>query len=243
MFSPHKFSGSSRERNTRGPRNEVSYVETPTLSGRVTVKFVTFWWHINSEVLATLGEGGTLYAIDGIRVEFPKMLKETFGQSLLATRQADLRLCVLATSGMNDGFALLCNLDAEVLAIISLRFQYYQGHIVNNRLFTRLLSDRYVNQAHDGCVCSGPYGYRPRGLRRAEAEATFAALARSKEIANLGWFRSDLPAFLAVGKANIIDEPVGTRARNALDCAVKCQIEKGTVRLSAFSAPWNALAP
>jgi selenocysteine lyase/cysteine desulfurase len=111
------------------------------------------------------------------------------GAEAIAWTEAKWNRMALAAWGDNPHLALLGTDKAHRLPIFSFIVRDGAGNMVNEQVFTRMLSDIYGIQARGGCACAGPYGHRLLGIGRAQSDQLRAEILGGNEIRKPGFVR------------------------------------------------------
>jgi len=219
VVSPHKFSGGPGASGVLIVNRHVVRQRRPSWPGGGTVAFVSPWAHDYLDDLEAREEAGTPNVIGDIRAALAFMVKEAAGADFIAAQEAKYNRMALDGWAGNPHLTLLGADKAHRLPIYSMLVRDGAGGLVNEQLFTRMLSDIYGIQARGGCACAGPYGHRLLGIDRATSERMRAELAAGTLSGKPGWVRLNFSYLMAESTVRYIIDSVNKLSRSINDYA------------------------
>jgi len=165
FLSPHKFVGGPGSPGVLVAKRRLFENRVPTVPGGGTISYVNSRVHHYIPDIATREEGGTPAIIESIRAGLAFQLKEAVGCETIASIERDFTERAISSLRDHPKIALLGDLDAERLPIVSFLVRHDDGFLHHN-FVVALLSDVFGIQARGGCSCAGPYGHSLLGIDR-----------------------------------------------------------------------------
>lgn len=189
VVSPHKFPGGPGASGVLIVNRSAVRSDRPTWPGGGTVKFVSPWEQDYSDDLAEREEAGTPNVIGDIRAALAFIVKDVVGATHIAEREARYKKLAIDGWENNTRLTILGADRSHRLPIFSFLVHDSEGGLVDEQLFTRMLSDIYGIQARGGCACAGPYGHRLLGIDRQFSEVLRRDILNGNELRKPGWVR------------------------------------------------------
>jgi hypothetical protein len=141
-------------------------------------------------------EAGTPAIIESIRAGLVFQLKEAVGAEAIREREVDFIQRAIASWSTNPNIAILGNMGAWRLSIVSFIVRHRQSYLHHN--FTvALLNDLFGIQSRGGCGCAGPYGHRLLGIDVETSKEFEREIVRGCEGIKPGWVRVNFNYFLS----------------------------------------------
>lgn len=199
VTSPHKFPGGPGASGVLVVNRSAVRRDRPTWPGGGTVAFVSPWAHDYLDRIEDREEAGTPNVIGDIRAALAFMIKDAVGQGRIEDSEHRYNRMALDAWGDHPRLHLLGTDKPHRLPIFSFLVRDGNGRIVDEQLFTRLLSGLYGIQARGGCACAGPYGHRLLGIGRDLSEHLRAEI--------LAGDTRRKPGFVRLNFSYMMDEP------------------------------------
>ena len=202
--SAHKFPGGPGASGVLVVNKAAVRRARPTWPGGGTVSFVSPWRHDYLDDIEAREEAGTPNVIGDIRAALAFMVKDAVGTERIA--EAERRYNRMAVEGWagNPRLTLLGIDKPHRLPVFSFLVRDGAGALVDEQLFTSMLSDVYGIQARGGCACAGPYGHRLLGIDRASSDRLRDELLAGNDEHKPGWVRLNFSYMMDEAKVRYI---------------------------------------
>jgi hypothetical protein len=141
-------------------------------------------------------EGGTPAIIESIRAGLVFQLKDAVGAEAIREREVDFIQRAIASWSGNSNLAILGNLGAWRLSIVSFIVRHRTAYLHHN-FVVALLNDLFGIQSRGGCGCAGPYGHRLLGIDLDRSKEFEREIVRGCEGIKPGWVRVNFNYFLS----------------------------------------------
>ena len=212
FLSPHKFAGGPQTPGVLVVNRALMTNRVPVMPGGGTVAFVDPAHHRYLDDPVAREEGGTPAIVESIRAGLVFAVKEAVGTDVIRAREHDLWRRLRERWAGEPGIAVLGDLRADRLSIVS--FQIRQGdRALHHNFVTAVLNDLFGIQARGGCSCAGPYGHRLLGIDDAHSREFQAEIVAGWEGIKPGWTRINLNYFISDAVAEYLAEAVMLIAR------------------------------
>ncbi len=197
FISPHKFIGGP---GTPGILvfNPVLYtLATPSTAGGGTVTYVSSSAHHFTDDIEAREDAGTPAIIQKIRAGLVFWVKNAMGVATIEQREEAFIRGAIERLGKHSNVALLGNLEAPRLAMLSFMVRSSDGGYLHPRFVVRLLNDLFGIQSRGGCACAGPYGHRLLNIGDAVSHSYRDAILEGFEGIKPGWTRLNFNSFIS----------------------------------------------
>jgi selenocysteine lyase/cysteine desulfurase len=212
FLSPHKFIGGPGTPGVLIARRSLLTNRVPVVPGGGTVAYVNAVEHAYLTDPSHREEGGTPAIVESIRAGLVFQLKEAVGLDVIRDHEAYLVRRAIAAWRDHPAIALLGNLDAERLSIISFTVRRLaagsDGRYLHHNFVVALLNDLFGIQARGGCSCAGPYGHRLLGIDLDRSHEFESHIAHGCEGIKPGWVRVNLNYFISDAVLDYLIEAV-----------------------------------
>jgi selenocysteine lyase/cysteine desulfurase len=212
FLSPHKFIGGPGTPGVLIARRSLLTNRVPVVPGGGTVAYVNAVEHAYLTDPSHREEGGTPAIVESIRAGLVFQLKEAVGLDVIRDHEAYLVRRAIAAWRARPTIALLGNLDAERLSIISFTIHRLspegEGRYLHHNFVVALLNDLFGIQARGGCSCAGPYGHRLLGIDLDRSHEFESHIAHGCEGIKPGWVRVNLNYFISDAVLDYLIEAV-----------------------------------
>ena len=188
FLSPHKFVGGPGTPGVLVVNRKLLRNVVPSVPGGGTVSYVSPAEHCYVRDPEHREEGGTPDIVGAIRAGMVFQLKQAVGADRIGRIEHEIARKVLRRLRRNQNIALLGNLEAERLPIISFIVKHAGGYL-HHEFAVALLNDLFGIQVRGGCSCAGPYGHRLLGIDLATSRRFEEAIIHGHEIVKPGWVR------------------------------------------------------
>jgi selenocysteine lyase/cysteine desulfurase len=196
FISPHKFIGGPQTPGVLVVKRAIVVNTVPGSPGGGTVAYVNEDEHRYVSDPVMREEGGTPAIIESIRAGLVFQLKEAVGADAIREREVDFIQRAIASWSTNPNIAILGNMAAWRLSIVSFIVRHRQSYLHHN--FTvALLNDLFGIQSRGGCGCAGPYGHRLLGIDVETSKEFEREIVRGCEGIKPGWVRVNFNYFLS----------------------------------------------
>ncbi|MBK8166742.1 MAG: aminotransferase class V-fold PLP-dependent enzyme [bacterium] len=196
FISPHKFIGGPGTPGVLVVKRRLLTNTVPTVPGGGTVSYVGPAGHTYLTDPTHREEGGTPAIIEAIRAGLVFHLKQAVGaDNIEKLEKSFVERAIAAWSG-NPRIAVLGNLTAQRLSIVSFVIRH-DDRLLHHNFVVALLNDLFGIQARGGCSCAGPYGHRLLGIDLARSELFHAAINAGSEGIKPGWVRVNFNYFIS----------------------------------------------
>jgi selenocysteine lyase/cysteine desulfurase len=201
FLSPHKFIGGPGTPGVLIARRSLLTNRVPVVPGGGTVAYVNAVEHAYLTDPSHREEGGTPGIVESIRAGLVFQLKDAVGLDVIREHEDYFVRRAIAAWRDHPAIALLGNLDAERLSIISFTIRRLspngEGRHLHHNFVVALLNDLFGIQARGGCSCAGPYGHRLLGIDLDRSHAFEEHIAHGCEGIKPGWVRVNLNYFIS----------------------------------------------
>ncbi len=214
VFSAHKFPGGPGASGVLIVNRDAVRATRPTWPGGGTVAFVSPWAQDYLDELEAREEAGTPNVIGDIRAALVLMIKAAIGDDTIAASEAEWNAMALEAWRDNPHLTLLGTDKPHRLPIFSFIVRNADGAVVNEQLFTRMLSDVYGIQARGGCACAGPYGHRLLNIDRKSSEKLRAEVLAGDPSHKPGFVRLNFSYMMDEDTVRYIIDSVDALSRN-----------------------------
>lgn len=228
VVSAHKFPGGPGASGVLIVNRDAVRSTRPTWPGGGTVAFVSPWAHDYLDDMVAREEAGTPNVIGDIRAALAFIVKDAVGAGVIAETEERYNRMALDRWGANPHLILLGIDRPQRLPIFSFLVRDGAGGIVDEQVFTRMLSDLYGIQARGGCACAGPYGHRLLGIGRDASDRLRADLRAGREVRKPGWVRLNFSYMMDAATVRYIIASVDDLSRNFDDAARRYRAQTGT---------------
>ena len=208
FLSPHKLVGGPGSPGVLVAKRRLFGNRVPSVPGGGTISYVNADVHHYIADIAAREEGGTPAIVDSIRAALAFQLKQAVGERTVLALEGSFTRRAIARLSSNPNIALLGDLSAPRLPIVSFLVRHPRGYLHHNFVVT-LLSDLFGVQARGGCACAGPYGHDLLGV---DAE-TAAGFEREVLAGRLGI----KPGFARIGFSYAMSEAEFEHVLGAVD--------------------------
>ena len=196
FISPHKFIGGPQTPGVLVVKRELLVNTVPACPGGGTVAYVNQDGHRYVTDPVVREEGGTPAIIESIRAGLVFQLKEAVGAEAIREREVDFIQRAIASWSKNPNIAILGNMNAWRLSIVSFIVRHREAYLHHN-FIVALLNDLFGIQSRGGCGCAGPYGHRLLGIDVATSKEFEREIVRGCEGIKPGWVRVNFNYFLS----------------------------------------------
>jgi selenocysteine lyase/cysteine desulfurase len=196
FISPHKFIGGPQTPGVLVVKRALLVNTVPACPGGGTVAYVNQEEHRYVSDPEIREEGGTPAIIESIRAGLVFQLKEAVGAEAIREREVDFINRAIASWSTNQNIAILGNLSAWRLSIVSFIVRHRQAYLHHN-FIVALLNDLFGIQSRGGCGCAGPYGHRLLGIDVETSKEFEREIVRGCEGIKPGWVRVNFNYFLS----------------------------------------------
>ena len=207
FLSPHKFIGGPGTPGVLIVNRQVLNNSVPAVPGGGTVTYVSPESHRFIEDPQRREEGGTPAIVESIRAGLVFKLQQDVGLEAIEARESEFIQRALSSWQQQDNIEVLGNLDAERLAIVSLRIKH-AGKDLHYGYVVALLNDLFGIQARGGCSCAGPYGHALLGMAMNYSRQLEDAIHQGCMILRPGWVRLNFNYFVGEEAANYLIKAV-----------------------------------
>lgn len=199
FLSPHKFVGGPGTPGILIVKKRVLKNSVPAVPGGGTVSFVSPEGHRFIDDHQRREEGGTPAIVEAIRAGLVFKLQQEVGLESIEARESAFIKRAIASWQSHANIEVLGNLEAERLAIASLRIKHGEG--INRKdlhygFVVALLNDLFGIQARGGCSCAGPYGHALLELDMPTSRKIEAQIQQGQMILRPGWVRLNFNYFI-----------------------------------------------
>jgi selenocysteine lyase/cysteine desulfurase len=196
FLSPHKFIGGPQTPGVLVVKRALLQNTVPAIPGGGTVRYVNKDMHLYASDPVIREEGGTPAIIESIRAGLVFQIKEAVGADAIREREVDFIQRAIASWSQNPNIAILGNVSAWRLSIVSFIVRHREAYLHHN--FTvALLNDLFGIQSRGGCGCAGPYGHRLLGIDLETSKEFEREIVRGCEGIKPGWVRVNFNYFLS----------------------------------------------
>ncbi|HEY5950009.1 MAG TPA: aminotransferase class V-fold PLP-dependent enzyme, partial [Kofleriaceae bacterium] len=196
FISPHKFIGGPQTPGVLVVKRALLVNTVPACPGGGTVAYVNTEEHRYVTDPVIREEGGTPAIIESIRAGLVFQLKEAVGADAIREREVDFINRAIGSWSKNPNIAILGNVSAWRLSIVSFIVRHRQAYLHHN-FIVALLNDLFGIQSRGGCGCAGPYGHRLLGIDVATSKEFEREIVRGCEGIKPGWVRVNFNYFLS----------------------------------------------
>ena len=212
FLSPHKFIGGPGTPGVLIARRSLLKNRVPVVPGGGTVAYVNSVEHAYLTDPSHREEGGTPAIVESIRAGLVFQLKDAVGLDVIREHETHVVRRAIAAWRDHPAIALLGNLDADRLSIISFTIRRMSlsgdGRHLHHNFVVALLNDLFGIQARGGCSCAGPYGHRLLGIDLDRSHEFEAHIAHGCEGIKPGWVRVNLNYFISDAVLDYLIEAV-----------------------------------
>jgi selenocysteine lyase/cysteine desulfurase len=196
FISPHKFIGGPQTPGVLVVKRALLVNTVPACPGGGTVAYVNQDEHRYVSDPVIREEGGTPAIIESIRAGLVFQLKEAVGADAIREREVDFIQRAIASWSKNPNIAILGNMAAWRLSIVSFIVRHRDAYLHHN-FIVALLNDLFGIQSRGGCGCAGPYGHRLLGIDVETSKEFEREIVRGCEGIKPGWVRVNFNYFLS----------------------------------------------
>ena len=196
FISPHKFIGGPQTPGVLVVKRALVVNTVPGTPGGGTVAYVNTEEHRYVTDPVMREEGGTPAIIESIRAGLVFQLKDAVGAEAIREREVDFIQRAIASWSGNPSLAILGNLGAWRLSIVSFIVRHRSAYLHHN-FVVALLNDLFGIQSRGGCGCAGPYGHRLLGIDLDRSKEFEREIVRGCEGIKPGWVRVNFNYFLS----------------------------------------------
>ncbi len=212
FLSPHKFVGGPGTPGVLIARRSLLTNRVPVVPGGGTVAYVNAVEHAYLTDPSHREEGGTPGIVESIRAGLVFQLKEAVGLDVIRDHESYLVHRAISAWRDHPAIALLGNLEAERLSIISFTVRRLSvsgdGRYLHHNFVVALLNDLFGIQSRGGCSCAGPYGHRLLGIDLDRSHEFESHIAHGCEGIKPGWVRVNLNYFISDAVLDYLIEAV-----------------------------------
>lgn len=207
FISPHKFVGGPGTPGVLVAKRGLFRTRVPTVPAGGTILFVSPTSQTYHPDPVVREEGGTPAIVESIRAGLVFGLKERVGTEEIRRREDAFARRALRSWRSNPKIAILGNLQAERLAIVSFGVRHPPG-LLHSNFVSALLNDLFGIQVRNGCFCAGPYIHREYPIDDAWSKAMDAEVSRGFVGAKLSFVRIGFNYFTSDAAVDYIIEAV-----------------------------------
>jgi selenocysteine lyase/cysteine desulfurase len=207
FISPHKFVGGPGTPGVLVAKRGLFRNRVPTVPAGGTILFVSPTSQTYHPDPVVREEGGTPAIVESIRAGLVFGLKERVGAEEIQRREDVFARRALRSWQSNPKIAILGNLEAERLAVVSFGVAYPPG-LLHSNFVSALLNDLFGIQVRNGCFCAGPYIHREYPIDDAWSKGMDAEVSRGLMGAKLSFVRIGFNYFTSDGVVDYIIEAV-----------------------------------
>jgi selenocysteine lyase/cysteine desulfurase len=207
FISPHKFIGGPGTPGVLVVKRHLLTNTVPTVPGGGTVSYVGPVGHTYLTDPAHREEGGTPAIIEAIRAGLVFHLKQAVGAANIEQLEKCFVDRAIAAWSGNPRIAILGNLTAKRLSIVSFVVRH-EDRLLHHNFVVALLNDLFGIQARGGCSCAGPYGHRLLGIDLVRSERFHSAINAGSEGIKPGWVRVNFNYFISEAAFDYIVDAV-----------------------------------
>ena len=197
FISPHKLVGGPGTPGVLAVRRELLSNRVPDVVGGGTVAYVGPSGHRYLDDPVLREEGGTPAIVEAIRAGLVFQLKEAVGVDVINAREETFWRRAVERWRRNPNLAILGNLDADRLSIVSFVVRGPSGRFLHHTFVVAVLNDLFGIQARGGCSCAGPYGHRLLGIGLERSHEYEREVSRGCEGIKPGWTRVSFNYFIS----------------------------------------------
>ncbi|MDB4959554.1 MAG: Cysteine desulfurase [Myxococcales bacterium] len=196
FISPHKFIGGPQTPGVLVAKRHLFTNTVPACPGGGTVAYVNQQDHLYVTDPVLREEGGTPAIIESVRAGLVFQLKEAVGAETIRELEVDFIQRAIASWSANPNLAILGNVAAWRLSIVSFIVRHRSAYLHHN-FVVALLNDLFGIQSRGGCGCAGPYGHRLLGIDLDHSKEFEREIVRGCEGIKPGWVRVNFNYFLS----------------------------------------------
>ncbi len=208
FISPHKFVGGPGTPGVLVVRRELLRNRVPTVPGGGTVDYVNPTGHHYIDDPAHREEGGTPAIVESIRAGLVFQLKDAVGVDVIRAHEERFLRRAIESWRSNPNIAILGNLDADRLSIVSFVVRRPGGRYLHHNFVVALLNDLFGIQSRGGCSCAGPYGHRLLGIDVEQSHRFEQEIIAGCEGIKPGWVRINFNYFISEAVVEYLIEAV-----------------------------------
>ena len=197
FLSPHKLVGGPGTPGVLVVRRELLANRVPDVVGGGTVTYVNPTEHRYVDDAEHREEAGTPAIVESIRAGLVFQLKQAVGVDVIRAHEDDFWRRAVGRWRENPNLAILGNLEADRLPIVSFVVRRPAGRYLHHNFVVAVLNDLFGIQARGGCSCAGPYGHRLLGIDLDRSHEFEREIARGCEGIKPGWTRVSFNYFIS----------------------------------------------